>query len=108
MNLYQFRYFFSPDHTVCLWSSNDEANRRFGYPVNLEDLPISSFLRDKALKLMEHYDTSFDWDYLPGPSPWSETTTLEFHISAQELLLLFRNELGSDYEILDQSDTFKG
>lgn len=42
--MYLLRFFFEYGGP-CLWAANDEARERFGYPVELSDLPIPEDLR---------------------------------------------------------------
>jgi hypothetical protein len=105
MSRYQFRYFFSPDCRVCLWSANAEANEKFNYPVDLNELGLPENILKKAIHIMAWYDTSIDWNYPPDPSPWSDEERCRFNASAQCLLVALREQLGPEFEIRDESRT---
>jgi hypothetical protein len=68
MAIYELRYFFDYGSGICLWSSNEVANKRFGYPVELEDLGLPSDVENLAIDLLRRFDMSFNWDDPLGPS----------------------------------------
>ncbi len=105
MSRYVFRYFFDPGSGICLWSGNDEARERFDYPVELSDLGLSENLLRQAFHLIAWYDTSLDWSYPSNPSPWAESEKTRFHVASQNLLSMLRQELGSEFEIHDESSS---
>ena len=100
---YKCRYFFDPGAGVCLWSANDEANKRFDYAVNLDELHLPDNLLREAIHLITWFDTSIDWSNPSGPSPWSADERQRFNDAAQVLLGHFRQQLGSEFEIKDES-----
>lgn len=103
MPRYVLRYFFDPGSGICLWSGNDAARERFDYPVQLPDLGLPENLLRRALYVMAWYDTSLDWSYPPNPSPWSASERARFHETSQALLSALRQQLGSGFEIRDES-----
>jgi hypothetical protein len=107
MAKYRLRYFFDPGAAICLWSANDVARQEFGYPVDARNLPLPEITRIRLDDLAAWYDTSIDWDYPPGPSPWDEAESQRFNAEAQKLLATLREQLGSDFEIEDESGTAK-
>jgi hypothetical protein len=102
---YLFRYFFDAGSGVCLWSANDAAREKFGYPVTLESLGLPENLLREALHIVTWYDTSLDWSYPPSPSPWSEEERARFIEASQRLLSNLRQQLGPTCDIRDESDT---
>ena len=99
--MYVLRFFFDYGGT-CLWAANDAARERFGYAVDLAELPISDELRAALVRACERFDTSLNWDDPTGPSPWSEQESAEFRGSADRLLARLREALGSAFEIRDE------
>jgi hypothetical protein len=102
MSRYVFRYFFDPGSKVCLWSANDDARERFGYPVEIESLRLSQNLNARALHLVHWYDTSIDWSSPADPSPWSDEERARFAAAAHAFLEKLREFLGSEFEIRDE------
>lgn len=105
MATYKLRFFFSPGSGICLWSANDAARERWDCPVDLKALPLPENTWRKALYVMAWYDTGIDWSYPAAPSPWTIEERLSFNLAAQSLLAVFRDQLGSDFEISDESET---
>ena len=105
MPRYVLRYFFDPGSNICLWSANDAAREQFDYPVCLHDLGLPENLERRVIYLMAWFDTSLDWEYPPNPSPWTETERTRFREASQHLLSLLREQLGSEFEIIDESTT---
>jgi hypothetical protein len=102
---YRLRYLFDFGSGVCLWSDNDAARDRFGYPVDLKALPLSETVRRRAFFVLAWFDTFMDWDNAPAPSRWQPLEVEPFKVAAQELLGLLRDQLGLDFEIIDESVT---
>lgn len=51
------------------------------------------------------YDTFLDWENPPMETQWRAIEGAQFNIAAQELLHLVRAELGTEFEIVDDSGT---
>lgn len=100
---YQFRYFFDPGSGVCLWSANDAARARFGYPVALDDLVLPAALDSRARELISRFDTSIAWDDPAAPSPWSASDRAEFAQDAAALLAALRDHMGDDAAFVDET-----
>ncbi len=103
--VYRLRLFFDPGSGTCLWSANDAARERFGYPVEIDNLPLPENTRRRLLYLCYWYDTSIGWDYPPASSPWDAEEKARFDRKAQRLLARVRSELGPSYEVVDESGT---
>lgn len=103
--LYRLRYFFDTGSGICLWSANDAARERFDYPVELGRLPLAETIRRRGSFVLAWYDTFMDWEQPPERSRWWLREEAAFNAAAQELLTLFREQLGSEFEILDESRT---
>lgn len=59
--MYRARFFFDAGSGTVLWSDNDATRKRFDYPIELGDLPLSDALRAELVRLIDEYDTSIDW-----------------------------------------------
>lgn len=105
MAKYQLRYSFDPGAGVCLWAANDAARERFDYPVDAQDLPLPENTRRRVWYICAWFDTCIDWDYPPLPSPWSREERERFNAEAQGLLTLLREQLGPEFEVIDESGT---
>jgi hypothetical protein len=105
MSKYKLRYFFDPGASSCLWSANDSAREKFGYPVDVWQLPLCENTQRRVIYVATWYDTSLDWSYPPNPSPWGEDELQSFNTEAQNLLTLLRIKLGNEFEIVDESGT---
>jgi hypothetical protein len=103
---YKLRYFFDFGSGVCLWSANDAAQDRFkNYPIDEYKLPVSKTLQKRIQFILAWHDTFLDWDDVPQPSQWCDRESKAFSLAAQEVLTLLRQELGHEFEIVDESGT---
>ncbi|MFE0378297.1 hypothetical protein ACFW1M_22565 [Streptomyces inhibens] len=95
------RFFFEPGvpHTP-LWPHDIDSP--YGYPCDLERLPISSATRTELARLCKWFQSSIDWKNPPGPSPWPYEQQELFSRQADTALETLRHELGDDWKILDQ------
>ncbi len=101
---YEFRYFFDPGSGVCLWSNNEAANARYGYPVDHWELPLSENTKRWLQYLIAWFDTSLDWES-PGDSDdtWSEDELNRFRAAARKgLEMLWRELPASHFSIADE------
>jgi hypothetical protein len=108
MPAYQLRYFFDPGAGICLWSGNDAAEARYGYPIDARSLPLPENTWRRVWYLCSWYDTSIDWNYPPDPSPWDAAERERFNNEAQPMLAQLRKQLGPEFEIVDESGTAGG
>jgi hypothetical protein len=99
---------FDPGSGVCLWGANAATVEAFGYPIDTRRLPLTDNLRYALEALIAVFNTSIDWDYPPGPSPWSAEQWQRWRQSGNELLARLRAELGTGWEIHDVRDVLHG
>ena len=95
---YRFRYFFDVWAGDCLWSANEAANESFGYPVQLNKLPLSDkTIHDGECLIGRLRDaaTSESLGYTLEPDGQLDDDATAF-------LECLQNELGTDYEVLDE------
>jgi hypothetical protein len=102
MATYELRYFFDYGSGICLWSSNEAARTRFGYPVRLDDLALPRDIEELASKLLDRFDMSLNWDDPAGPLVWSIQDRDRFSAKSEMLLQLLRDHLGEDFHIIGE------
>lgn len=103
---YELRYFFDPGSGICLWSRNDSAKERFGYPVELWQLPLTPNTQRWLRYLLAWFDTSVDWNNHQDADKqtWSEEEWDRFQLATQKGLRLIRQDLPeSEYQVFDES-----
>ncbi|HEY9681465.1 MAG TPA: hypothetical protein V6C86_07785 [Oculatellaceae cyanobacterium] len=105
MTKYKLRYFFDPGTCICLWTANDRAHEKFGYPVDISKLPLCENTQRRVIYIAAWYDTSIDWSYPADPSPWDVDERRLFNAAAQKLFDKLRTELGDEFELVDESGT---
>jgi len=98
--VYRLRFFFDAGSGECLWAGNAAAKERFGYPVDLSELPIGENLRRYLFHLAAWYDTAIDWNYPPNPSPWTKDEWDRFLRAVDSGIARLREKLGGDFEIV--------
>lgn len=81
-----------------MWSGNDAARERFGYPVFLEDLSMS----DETLQLGKMIVKRLQSDEAIKSLGYEIEPYVRFVEDANDLLVRLREELGEDFEILDE------
>ncbi|PNE37343.1 hypothetical protein [Streptomyces noursei] len=98
---HHLRFFFEAGVTdTPLWP--DDPDSPYGYPCELERLPISQATRTELTRLCEHYQSSIDWEYPPGPSPWTQEQARLFDQQADTALQAVQRELGNGWTVDDQ------
>ena len=99
-HVYQLKFMFDWGSGVCLWSTNKNAEEKFGdYPVGATELPVSQEIKDEIEALIERHDEAFNWDNPSGSLLWDDNQIQEFLAQAKEIYLTLCNELGEEYEI---------
>ncbi len=93
---YKLRFWFEHGG-ICLWSMNDEAREKYGYPIKNEKLPLSRDLVDELNALEKEYGTYLNWDCPTDPSSWSEEHKRSFLRRAAQAYEKLKTELGNDY-----------
>ncbi|MER0443560.1 hypothetical protein ABR738_03080 [Streptomyces sp. Edi4] len=96
------RFFFDAGSGAVLWAATPEDAEVWGYPVELDRLPISHDLRDVLYGLIARYDTALNWDYPPDPGPWREAECHHFNEAVRQALSRLRAELGPAWQIHDE------
>ena len=98
---YRIRFFFDWQCTP-FWSGNDRASERFGYAIDLEDLPLSEATRQQAYELSRWCDKSLNPDYPPDPGPWGQEECDRFNLAAKQLFEAVQTELGAEFELVNE------
>jgi hypothetical protein len=98
MARYVLRFFFDNCAGVCLWSGNDAAHEAFDYPVDLDMLPLP----DRTIEQGQGIINRFEAFLSELESPNKATAFDLFRHDSKAFLHLMREQLGPDFEILDQ------
>ncbi|MFE6775383.1 hypothetical protein [Streptomyces sp. NPDC057702] len=94
-------FFFDAGSGGALWPTTPEDREEWGYPVELDRLPIGDATRAALGELIARYDTSLNWDYPPDPGPWREAECRHFNEAVGRVLDRLRAELGPTWRIHD-------
>jgi hypothetical protein len=101
----RLRFFLDAGSGVCLWAHDDAAKKRFGYAVELDDVPLPRELVADLMHLMADYDATIDWDnpanagLETGPTAFGHEADAPFRERILGLLPRIREALGSGFEI---------
>ena len=79
---------------------NDLARAKFDAGPIEDVLPISDPIRERLCDLTKWHDTALNWDYPPGPSPWSDEERTRFESAAKILLIDLQTNLGPCFEVI--------
>jgi len=96
------RFFFDAGSGIVLWAATPEDTQVWGYPIEVDQLPISHDLGDILSGLIARYDTSLNWDYPPDPGPWREAECHDFNEAVRQALDRLRTALGPAWQIYDE------
>lgn len=99
--IHYLRFFFEIGVDTPLWP--EDMDSPYGYPVELDRLPISAATREELARLSAWYQSSIDWAYPPDPSPWSDEEREAFRQRARAALAALREELGEGWKVWDES-----
>ncbi|MFE2288672.1 hypothetical protein ACFXDJ_31460 [Streptomyces sp. NPDC059443] len=106
---YYLRFFFEVGAHTPLWPGppgDPELDSPYGYPCELERLPISSDIQAELARLADWYYSSLDWEYPPNPSPWPKEQQELFTRQADAALEILRRELGDAWTVEDRRQQF--
>ena len=101
----RLRFFLEAGAGVCLWAWDESAKKRFGYAVELDDVPLPRDLVADLMHLMADYDAAIDWDNPgnagqdSGPVTFGYEADAPFRERISALLPRIREALGSGFEI---------
>lgn len=95
---YRLHYFFDVWAGDCLWSANKAALERFGYPVFIDELGLSDEAVQTGTSLIQRLQDEVTRESLGYGIPHDE----QFDGDAKAFLAVLRDELGPDFEILNE------
>ena len=96
---------FNPEYgTTSLWSVSDNT-KDLGCTIEYEDVGLSADLIER----LEKFDESINYllDYPGAPCPLTYEEQNKIYEEGKQLLQLVRDELGTDYEVMDGLDWIK-
>lgn len=99
MDKYSLKFMFDWGSGTCLWSTNDAAREKYGYPVDIEQLPISSELAKSLIELADKHDEALDWDCPNNDLLWNEEQVKLFLQNARRYYERLCEEIGEEYSI---------
>lgn len=99
MAVYEMKYMYDWGSGVCLWSTNDNAREKYGYPVFADDLPVSDELKDEIRYMTDKHDEALNWHCPNDDLLWNDEQTAAFKQEARKLYNRICLELGGDYYI---------
>ena len=99
MARYALKFMFDWGSGTCLWSTNDVAREKYGYPVDIEQLPISSELAKSLIELVDKHDEALDWDCPNNDLLWNEEQVKLFLQNARRYYERLCEEIGEEYSI---------
>lgn len=98
----KLRFFFDAGSGICIWAGDNAAREAFGYPIELENLPLDADTIVRGEDLIRRFDASLDWNDPAGPSPWPEEERNSFLRDANEFHSILVEKLGSSFEVLNE------
>jgi hypothetical protein len=100
---YKARFFHDWGSGTWLWAANDLTRSKYDYAVDHHRLGFADQLAADLDELTARRDKALNWDYPPHPGPWREPECAAMNAAVAVALTLVRNALGSDWEIIDES-----
>ena len=104
MGKYELKFWFEHGG-FCVWAKNEIARNKFGYAISNKDMPISEELKNELETLEIRYAGCLDWDCPSNPSPWSNDEKESFRLEANKVYIRLKNELGNDFNIINDIDS---
>ncbi|MER7723167.1 hypothetical protein [Streptomyces sp. NPDC096323] len=98
------RFFFEYGVDTPLWP--DSMDSPYGYPCDLELLPVTPATRAELARLADGYQSSLNQEYPPGPTPWPRLQQELFNEQAISVLQTLRHELGDTWTVHDEFHRF--
>lgn len=99
MAKYELRFMFDFGSGVCIQSANDETNRKYGYPISSELLPVTQKLIDELNALIEKHDEALDWSCPQNGLVWGKAEQMRFTENDVKMFNKLCIELGGDYHV---------
>ena len=96
---YVLRYFFDGVTGTCLWAGNTETLNAFDYPVDLYMLNLPDSLLKFGNQVIDRWTALAD----QADTAMNEAEYAVFREDARQFLIMLREYLGAEFEILDES-----
>jgi len=94
----KYELFYYPTHLgASLWSLNVKAREKYGYFIDINELPLSEQTKADIRDSLQEFDTRVDWDR--GKKQWTWLDERRFKRKAKALCQVVSIELGLDYII---------
>ena len=93
---------FDPDYfATSLWGDNDNAHSDLGCNIRYETVGLSAGLINRLKKFDDSVFGLIDWSNPGGDCPLTYEERSKIYEEGKQLLQLVRDELGTDYEVID-------
>jgi hypothetical protein len=102
MATYRLRFFFDYGSGICFWAANEATQHQYGYPVEIDQLPLAPATKDRVEHLISWYDQSLNWNDPGDPSVWNTIDWEQIKTEVQQLITLVQTELGAQFEIVNE------
>ena len=100
---------FSTEYgATCLWPENEAAIDKYSMPIQYDEISISQSLKSSLERFDERVMDTIDWDNPGGKSPLSAEEHHSIYVEVQRLLRLITDELGEEFEIIEDLGWLKG
>ncbi|MDO5706981.1 MAG: hypothetical protein Q4G49_18170 [Paracoccus sp. (in: a-proteobacteria)] len=99
------RFFF--DYGAgCLWAGDAKTRDLLDVGPVDRKLPLSVPVREQTDRILSAHACYLNPLYPPDPSLWSQSLCDRFNADVDSLILNLRQEIGEDYDILDQQERY--
>ncbi len=99
------RFFF--DYGAgCLWAGDAKTRDLLDVGPVDRKLPLSEPVREQTDRILFAHACYLNPLYPPDPSLWSQSLCDRFNADVDSLILKLRQEVGEDYDILDQQERY--
>lgn len=90
----------------CLWAGDTKTLHLLDVGPVDRKLPLSKSVREQADRLLSVQACYLNPLYPPDPNLWSQSLCDCFNANVDRLILKLRQEIGEDYDILDQQERY--
>lgn len=99
--------FFPEYFSTSLWAVSENAYSDLGYSIRYETVGLPTDLIERLNKFDDSILGLIDWSDPGGDCPLTYEEQNKIYEEGIQLLQLVRDELGTDYEVIDMLDWIK-
>lgn len=97
---YKLKFMFDWGSGTCIWAANNAARAKYGYAVDIDELPISEELCECMVRLCEEHDLALDWECPQNGPVWTGQEQKAFKERAKQIYQRICEELAEEFEIV--------